>query len=93
MMDKDAYCEQMETNLRELAERLGRLAFSRASTPDTDLKQARMKRGVAELKTRIAEALADVRALRTSTDPSWEQAKQDLDRRWQEISEQKRMFV
>jgi hypothetical protein len=92
-MDKEAYCEQMESNLRELADRLDRLAFPPASTHEVSLMQEEAKSAVEELKTRIAEALADVRALQTSTDPSWEQAKQELDRRWQKISEQKSQFV
>ena len=89
-MDKDTYCEQMERNLEELADRLGRQAFPPPATRETGLIQEKAEREVEELKARVATALADVRALRASTDPSWEQARQDLDRRWQEISEQKR---
>lgn len=89
-MDKDAYTEQMERDLQELADRLDRRVFPPPGTLDASLQQQEAMRGVEELKTRVAEALADVRALRTSTDPSWEQAKQDLDRRWQELSGQKK---
>ncbi|HEX8188003.1 MAG TPA: hypothetical protein VF586_06620 [Pyrinomonadaceae bacterium] len=89
-MDKDAYTEQMERDLQELAERLNGRVFPSPSTLDASLKQDEAMRQVEELKTRVAEALADVRALRASTDPSWEQARQDLDRRWQELSGQKK---
>ena len=92
-MDKDAYCDQMESNLRELAESLDTVVFPPASTLETSLLQEDAKRKVEQLKTRIAEVRADVRTLRASSDPSWEQARQDLDRRWQEISEQKSQFV
>ena len=92
-MDKDTYCEQMDRNLEELADRLSRRAFPPPGTPEASLMQEMAKREAEELKARVAAALADVRALRASTDPSWEQARQDLDRRWQEISEQKSKFV
>jgi len=92
-MDKDTYCEQMNRNLEELADRLGRRAFPSPSTHEASLMLENAKREAEGLKARIAVALADVRALRASTDPSWEQARQDLDRRWREISEQKSKFV
>lgn len=92
-MDKETYCEQMTKSLEDVADCLSRLAFPSPSTHDASLMLEDAKRQADQLNARIEAALAKVRALRASTDPSWEQPRQDLDRRWQEIAEEKAKFL
>lgn len=86
-MDKNQYCDEMETKLESLAASLERLVFPPPSTFETSQQQARTEELVTDLKTRVAEALAQVKMLRASTSPNWETARLELERRWREVSE------
>jgi hypothetical protein len=86
-MDKNRYCEELENKLQGLATYLETLNFPSPATLEASRQQAEIKLLVASLKTRIAAALAKVNALKTSTAPDWEPARQEIERQWQEISE------
>jgi hypothetical protein len=90
-MDKAAYCDDMNERLRGLATLLERRSVSPPpSTAEASQQQAGREVVARRLQSKIGEALQQLEALRISTDPAWESARQDLDRCWQEITNLKR---
>ena len=88
-MDKLTFTNDMETRLRQLAARLDEMLNRPTATPATieasrQMEETQSKARAA--KSQIGQTLAAVNALRNSTDPDWEQARQDLEQRWDELN-------
>jgi hypothetical protein len=91
-MDKAAYCDEMERRLRGVGGFLDGQSVPRA-TVHANQHQADRQPIARKLRTLIAEALTKVDALRAATDSDWETAREDLDRRWNEIAELRADFT
>jgi len=88
-MDKLTFSNDIETRLRQLASHLDQIINRPRASPstiDASRQVADSQSRAQAAKTRIAEALTAVTALRNSEEPDWEQPRQDLEQRWQELS-------
>ncbi len=84
-MEKTDYCNDLANRLSSLRDALSRQALPEPSTLEASRQQNLLKQKVVALQELVTQALERVEALRSSTDPAWESARADLDRRWDEI--------
>lgn len=88
-MDKLTFANDMETRLRQLASQLDQMLnrpASAAATAEASRQLAETRSRAQAVKSRISETLVAVNALRNTTDPDWEQSRQSLEQRWEELS-------
>jgi hypothetical protein len=88
-MDKLAYANDIETRLRQLASRLDQFIdrpMPAQGTAEASRQMADTKSRARAAKSRIGETLAAVDQLRNKPDSEWEQARDELEQRWQELN-------